>query len=267
MNLYLRELNAGKKSMLIWTACIAGMLFLSMAMFPSFSGGQTGLDVNALMQQFPEDMLKAFNIQALNFADPMDYYTYVYQYAVLAAGIWGMLLGASILAKEEGEKTIEFLYAKPVTRGYIFGWKLGAVLTQVLVFYGVLLGGSMLGFAAFAEGRYDTGALALLCLAVVLVQTVFASLGFLLGSLVVKTRKILPLSLGVSLGLYMVSVISSIKDDIEALRYLTPFQYFPGIRVIREGQLEWRYVILSLGIILVSLTAAWLVYRRKNILT
>ena len=48
---------------------IVGMLFLSMSMFPSFAGGQTGMDINELMQQFPEDVLKAFNIQTLNSMD------------------------------------------------------------------------------------------------------------------------------------------------------------------------------------------------------
>lgn len=225
------------------------------------------MDINELMQQFPEDMMKAFNMETLNFSEPMDYYTYVYQYALLAAGIWGMLMGASILAKEEGEKTIEFLYAKPITRGYIYGWKLGAVLTQLAVFFGIFLAGSILGFVAFAEGKYDAGLLALLSLAMILVQLVFVSLGFLISTFVVKTRKIMPLSLGLALGFYMVSMIASIKDDVEWIRYLTPFQYFQGLRIIRNGQMEWGYVVLAVGIILVCLASTWLIYRRKNILT
>ena len=265
MLLYLREMNVAKKSVIIWTMCLAGFMFLCMAMFPSFTGQQ--MNINDMLEGFPEEMRKGFGMLGLDLTRPMHYFVYVFPYAMLAAGIWGILMGATILGKEEGEKTIEFLYAKPVTRGYIFLSKLCAVLSEVLIFGILFYGISVLGFVSFAEGVYDGALLLTLTLAVLLTMLVFIGLGFLLSVFIVKARQVMPIALGAGLGLYVLSILSNIKDEWTWLRYLIPYQYFEGIRILRDGGLEARFVILALGIALACLVSAWMIYRRKDILT
>ena len=266
MLLYLRELSVAKKSFITWTLCLAGLMFLCMAMFPSFSSGQE-MNINDMLEAFPEEMRKGFGMLGLDLTEPMDYFVYVYPYVVVAAAIWGALMGATILGKEEGEKTIEFLYAKPVTRDYIFVSKLCAVLSEVLLFGILFYGINVLGFVAFAEGVYDGLLLLLLTLAIVLIMLIFMGLGFLLSVFVVKARKVMPAALGAGLGLYMLSILANIKDEWTWLRYLIPYKYFEGGRILRDGGLEAGYVILALGITAACLVSAWLIYRRKDILT
>ena len=265
MLLYLRELNVAKKSLLIWTLCLAGLMFLCLAMFPSFSSGQE-MNINDMLEAFPEEMRKGFGMMGLDLTEPMDFFVYVYPYVVVAAAIWGAMMGATVLGKEEGEKTIEFLYAKPVTRSYIFLSKLCAVLSELLIFGILFYGINVLGFVAFAEGAYDARLL-LLTLAVLLIMLIFMGLGFLLSVFVVKARKVMPAALGAGLGLYMLSIFANIKDEWNWLRYLIPYQYFEGIKILRDGGLETKFVILALGIALACLLSSWFIYRRKDILT
>lgn len=265
MLLYLRELFVAKKSFIIWTLCLAGLMFLCMAMFPSFSSGQE-MNINDMLEAFPEEMRKGFGMMDLDLTQPMDFFVYVYPYVVVAAGIWGALMGATVLGKEEGEKTIEFLYAKPITRGYIFVSKLCAVLSEILLFGILFYGINVLGFAVFAEGAYDARLLLLLTAALLLVMLIFMGMGFLLSVFVVKARKVMPAALGTGLGLYMLSIFANIKDEWTWLRYIIPYQYFEGIRVLRDG-LEIKFVVLALGITALCLGSAWMIYRRKDILT
>lgn len=265
MLLYLRELYMAKKSFIIWTLCLAGLMFLSMGLFPSFSS--QAFDLTKYLSAFPEDMLKGFSMIGLNFNVAMDYFTYMFPYAMLAAAIWATLMGANMLGKEEGERTIEFLYAKPVTRSYIFAAKLCAILTQLALFLVLFWAGSLLGFVAFADSTFNAGVLFLQTLGMVLTMLVFASIGFLLSVFIVKARKVMPVALGMGLGLYVLSIIANIKDEWTWMRYVVPYQYFEGIKVLRAESLDAGYVALALGISLICLAAAWLVYRRKDILT
>ena len=266
MLLYLRELFVAKKSLLIWTMCLAGLMFLCMAMFPSFSSGPE-MNINDMLEAFPEEMRKGFGMMGLDLTQPMDFFVYVYPYVVVAAAIWGAMMGATVLGKEEGEKTIEFLYAKPVTRNYIFLAKLCAVVSELLLFGLFFYGINVLGFAAFAGGAYDARLLLLLTLAIVLIMLIFMGFGFLLSVFVVKARQVMPAALGAGLGFYMLSILANIKDEWTWLAYLIPYKYFEGGKILRDGGLEAKFVILALGIVAVCLGSAWMIYRRKDILT
>lgn len=263
MLLFLRELNMAKKSFIIWTVCIAGLMFLSLSMFPSFS---QGMSINDMLKQFPEDVLKGLGMMELDLTQPMDYFVYLFPYVALASVIWAMLMGANMLGKEEGDGTIEFLYAKPITRDYIFFSKLCAVLSEIVLFAVLFYGINAAGFALFAEGVYDAGLLSLLTVAIVLLMLVFMGLGFLLSVFVVKARKVMPVVLGAGLGLYFLSIIANVKDDWLWLKYLIPYQYYDPIKILHEGKLDAVYTALSVGIIAVSLVSAWVIYRRKDIL-
>ena len=265
MLLYLRELFVAKKSFIIWTLCLPGLMFLCMAMFPSFSSGYE-MNINDMLEAFPEEMRKGFGMLGLDLTQPMDFFVYVYPYVVVGAAIWGALMGATILGKEEGEKTIEFLYAKPVTRRYIFLSKLWAVLSEILLFGIVFYGINVLGFVLFAEGVYDARLLLLLTLAIALVMMIFMGLGFLLSVFVVKARKVMPAALGAGLGFYMLSIFSNIKEEWTWLRFFIPYQYFEGGKILRDGRLETGYAVLALGITAACLVSAWMIYRRKDIL-
>lgn len=68
-------------------------------------------------------MVSGLGADDISFAEVLDFFTYVIPYITLFASIYAMLLGAGILSKEEDEKTIDFLLAKPVTRSAILSQK------------------------------------------------------------------------------------------------------------------------------------------------
>ena len=122
MFLFNREFKAGQKSLIIWITLCSLIMMMSLVMFPSFAS--QGEYLSEVMASFPEEMLAAINAEQVDFSEPLDYLGYIYQYVLLGAAIMAMLLGSNILAKEEGEKTIEFLNAKPISRRQIVTEKL-----------------------------------------------------------------------------------------------------------------------------------------------
>ena len=125
MILYTHELRQSFKGLLIWTVSISGLFVFAMSMFPSFA--QNPQMMNDFMEVMPKEMMDAFGLAGSDFSKPLDFMSYIFQYILLAAGAHAIIIGGSIVSKEESDRTIEFLYSKPVTRNYIMTNKVFAV--------------------------------------------------------------------------------------------------------------------------------------------
>ncbi|MFA5881807.1 MAG: ABC transporter permease subunit, partial [Eubacteriales bacterium] len=81
----------------------------------------------------------------------------LFLYLVVMATIHAAMLGANIIAKEERDKTAEFLLAKPVSRNEIITVKLGAGLTNILIFNAVTLLSSLVIVGHYSGSEPVTG--------------------------------------------------------------------------------------------------------------
>lgn len=121
-----REVRRAQKALWIWVIALGGMSFLIMSVYPQFAENQDQL--KDLMELYPEAMLKAFNIDALGFDTPLGFYAIEgYLFVTLFGSIYAAMMAGGIIVKEESEKTVEFLLAKPVSRGRVIAEKAGAV--------------------------------------------------------------------------------------------------------------------------------------------
>lgn len=262
MYLLKRELKANRKSLLIWIIGCSLMMTLSLSMFPSFAS--QGAELEELMATFPEEMLKAINADKLDFSNPVEYFGYIYQYILLAAGIMSMLIGISALAKEEGEKTIEFLFAKPVTRSQIVIEKALYLLLHITIFSVIIM---MVPFAVLnivADETINFTPFLYTGIATWLTQLFFMSVGVCLSTLVVKAKRYMQVALGVVFTFYFVSMIAGIMQDMEWLKYVSPFSYFNVSQIISTEQLtDYGIWIACIGSgVLVATT--FLLYNRKD---
>ncbi|UCD53286.1 MAG: hypothetical protein JSW27_11690, partial [Phycisphaerales bacterium] len=86
-----------------------------------------------------------------------------------------------------------------------------------------------------------------------------------LGCAMKRYKRASAVAIAVLLGTYFLSVISALNENLEFLKYLSPFKYFdPGV-LLRESRLELTFVLLSLAIILVSMGGAYLTYARRDL--
>jgi ABC-2 type transport system permease protein len=67
------------------------------------------------------------------------------------------------------------------------------------------------------------------------------------------------------LGTYFLSVISSLSEDLEFLKYLSPFKYFDAGVLLRESRLDLTFVLLSVAIVLMSMVGAYMTYARRDL--
>ncbi len=264
MNIFLRELRTGRRSVLVWALVIAGLNVLIMAVYPSFAADAARLE--ELVAMYPEGFAKAFGLDRMSLADPLAFYaTEGYFMVVLFGGIYAAILGASILAKEEDEKTIEYLLALPVTRNEVLTGKVLAVVANLALFNLIVAVVTCLSFVGFVTRDYSTATLLLLLAAPFLLHLTFAALCFFLSLFWTRRRAAYSISIGLVVGTYFLNVIALLTDDLRWLGWLSPFKYVDAADIISKQSLDGLYVFILLTAGAVAVGATYLLYGRRDI--
>lgn len=266
MNVFIQEFKMKIKSILIWSLSIAAFIIFYMAFFPSLSGDDTVLD--SVMASFPKEMLQAFGLrEGLSIGSLMGYFTLTFTMMQLAIAIQSSNYGFSILSEEERELTADFLMTKPISRSKIYGSKflaafLGLIITSMII--GIA---SIVALELFNGGEsYKFKNVFKLLITIPIFQLSFLSLGMFISVLFKKVRSVLSLSMGLSIGLYVINAVRGILDS-ELVGYFTPFYHFEAGEILINGYLDIKLFIISVGVIVVSLIASFYIYNKRDIHT
>ncbi|MNP68516.1 hypothetical protein D3C76_1644860 [compost metagenome] len=75
----------------------------------------------------------------------------------------------------------------------------------------------------------------------------------------------LPVSLGVVFGLYVVGALLAADSPGSAARALSPFQYFSPAYILEHAGYETAYLILGAAIVVIGTILTYFIYTRKDI--
>lgn len=264
MNVFRREMRANYRSLLVWALVIAGFTVAVLAVYPSFAADSTKLE--ALVSAYPEQFSKVFGLDRLSLGDPLGFYgTEVYFLVLLFGSIFAAILGASLLAKEEDEKTIEFLLARPVTRARILADKILTYVVCILgfnVFVGVV---SYAVFAALVTQAYSVKTLLLLLMAPVFVHLTFASLGLFTALFFTRRRAVYSVTIGLVVGLYFLGAVALLSRGLQWLKWLSPFQYVDAADIVHSQSISVVNLLVLLAVNVAAVAGAYALYRRRDI--
>ena len=130
MNIFLRELRANFKSLLIWSGI--AILFTTVG-FSKFSAFYENPELLAIMDTIPPAMLAAFDMQAFNLTSVSGFYGIMFGYFSLLLSIAAVMWGSDIISKEERQKMVEFSLTLPVTRSRLVTAKAAAALLNCVI--------------------------------------------------------------------------------------------------------------------------------------
>lgn len=262
MNIYKYELSAYRNSTIIWSGSIVTLVALMISIYPSFMKDVEQL--KQLLSSLPEVILQAFSIHLDAFTSILGFYSYIFTYVLLCGAVQAMNLGLSIISKEVREKTADFLLSKPISRQTIMTAKLLAAITSIVLTNIVYLLTSSIVISMIAQSEFNHRSLLFISLSLLFIQLIFFALGIIISVIVPKIRSVLPLSLGIVFGFFIVGLFSSAIGDA-ALRYLTPFKYFDAHYIMQHASYEMPYLLVGIGIVVVSIVASYIIYVKKDI--
>ena len=260
MTLTKHELKQGRTALVIWTASIAFLMVICILMFPEMKGEMVGVsDMFASMGSFTE----AFGMDRINFGTLLGFY------AVECGNILGLggaffasLIAITVLAKEEKERTAEFLLTHPVSRVRIVTEKLTAVLIQIVLINAVIWALSAASIAIIGE-EIPWKELNLMHLSYFLLQIELAGICFGLSAFL--RRGGLGIGLGLATVMYFLNIVANISDSAEFLKYITPFGYTEGADIVANGGLDTAMVLLGMAYTAIGIAAAYWKYCKKDI--
>jgi ABC-2 type transport system permease protein len=178
--------------------------------------------------------------------------------------IHASMLGAGIIYKEERDKTVEFLMAKPISRKTIITSKIMAALTNVVIFNIVTYATSFIILKGLTDANI-TSEILLSMLSTFLIQLIFMVLGITASSIMKNPKKAGALTMAILLGTFFLSWIVALSDKLEILTVLTPFKYFEAASFFKTNSLNVGYIILILVIICGLLKATYYKYERRDL--
>lgn len=262
MRMYLRELKAGIKSLLIWTAVLAVLIVVALGKYAAFHSNPESL---ALLDTMPPQLLDALSMRAFNLTTVDGFFGVMFVYFVLMAAMAAALRGSEAIAKEERDRTVEFTLVLPVPRRQIVTAKLLAALTNCALFVLFTWIISVVAVRSYTPGKPFFDFLRLEMLAMFLIELVFLSLGTMLACVSKSPRRVGSAAIGIILGLYFISIFAGMHDKLTWLKYLTPFGWFNASEFFRSGRFE-PYAIVLTGVTVVAfLFTAYAVYDKRDL--
>lgn len=260
MTIVKHELRQGRTMFVIWTAAIGFLLAVCVFLFPEMRGEMDG--INKLFSSMGS-FTAAFGMDKLNFGTLTGFYAIECGNVLgLGGAFYAALCAVGILAKEEKNRTAEFLLTHPVSRVRIITEKLVAVMIQItalnLIIY-VIAVGSMTVIGESIPWKE----ISLLHVAYYILQIELAGVCFGISALMRKGS--VSVGLGIATIMYFLNLVANIADAAEFLKYITPYGYCEGADIVANGSLDGVLIAIGIAFGVFGIVAAYIQYTRKDI--
>ena len=263
MNVFIREVKANRKSLIIW--CIGAFLMVASGMGKYAGLSATGQSINDLLAQMPQSLKSIMGMGTFDLTTATGYYGMLFFYLVMMATIHAAMLGATIISKEERDKTAEFLFVKPISRNKIITSKLLASLVNIVIFNLITFASSILMVQKYSKGEAVVGDITRLMLGMFVLQLIFLFIGTAIATISKHPKTAPSLATGILLLTFILSIAIDLNSRIENLKYLTPFKYFDAKNLMKAQGFELVYVILSILIIAGLFSATYVFYKGRDL--
>ena len=262
MNIFVRELKANFKSLIIWCAITTLLIAVAVAKFSAFANDPQML---LMLDAMPPAMLDALNMRAFNLTTLTGFYGIMFIYFGLLGAIAAAMWGSDIISKEERDRTVEFSLVLPVSRNRVVTAKALAALANCIAFVLITWAVSLVAVRSYQPDQGFFAFLALEMQAMLAIELIFLAIGLLLGCAMKQYKLSSSTAVAIILTTYFVSILSGMHEKLDVLKYLTPFKYFDAGELLRRGRLDAGYALLSAGIVIVCVAAAYRAYNRRDL--
>ena len=260
MTILWHELKQGWKALSIWTLSIGFFIVLCVLMYPEMKGEME--DVSEMFSSMGA-FTDAFGMDRLNFGTLIGFYG-IECGNILGIGgaFYAAILGITALAKEEKERTAEFLFSHPISRVKIITEKWLAVFLQIVIMNVLVFLMSIAAITGIGEELLWEETV-FLHLAYFLVQIVLAGICFGISAFIRSSG--IGVGIGLATMMYFINIVANITDSAKDLKYITPFGFAEAADIIVNVDLDWKMVAINLVFALVGVVAAYVKYGKKDI--
>ncbi len=255
-----RELKVNFKSLLIWVITVMSILLIVFLMYPTISSNSSEININDIVKIMPENLLAAFNIDLVDISSVDGFFkTEGMVLLMLIYSVYASQLGATILLKEESDKTIEYLYSKPVSKKSILTSKIVAGLLNIIFFITLITLFVVIGLMFSNVPIVDV----LLLNVSMLIPTILVFLiAIYISTFFRKTKQMNAISYGIVFLSYFANIFSDMSSNIEWLKYFSFYTLADVRNQVANNQFNFYFIVIF---IIISLIIIILSFRNYNL--
>lgn len=259
-----RELKVNFRGFVIWTSILVILFGAVFLIYPSIITSDNMESLNEMLKVFPEDLLRAFNMDISSIDSAFGWIkTEGFVFVLLITGIYSGILGSGILLKEENDKTIEYLNSLPVRRTHIVMNKVAVGLVYIFLMIIVLGVFNYVGLTW--SGDFDQKSYLLLSVTPVFSSIVIFSFCLFLSTFTHKTKNTIGISLGIVFVSYFLNVISELSKETEVLKYISVFTLADIRNVIVDVKINPYLVSVAVGLTILFVGLTIVRYNKKEL--
>ena len=238
------------------------LIIQAMAEFSVYEGNPEMLEI---LDSMPPALLEAFNMNAFNLTTVTGFYGVMFTFFALMVSISAVMWGSDIISKEERDKTVEFALTLPIPRQTLITAKILAALVNCIGLLLITWGTSLVSVALYQPDSEFYDFLSLMMLALLIMQMIFLSVGVFLGCAMKQYKQSSSVAVSILLGTYFLSIISGLSEDLDFLKYFSPFKYFDPGMMLREFRLDMTFVWISAVIFEIFIVGAYVTYSKRDL--
>lgn len=260
-----RELKYNFKSFIIWTLITISIFLLVFLVYPSIANSENIKMIDEMMTIFPEEVLKAFNMDISTMDTAYGWLkSEGFVFVLLIIGCYSSILGTNILLKEENDKTIEYLNSLPIKRNNIVISK--TIVGLLYIFLLILILGIFNYIGLTISGDFNKKQFILLSITPLFPSLVIYFISLFISTFTHKTKKMIGISLGFVLISYILQTISQISESVEFLKYFSVFTLADLRYVITEISINGVMPLISVLLSIIFFILTIFNYNKKELI-
>ena len=262
--MFKREMKVNFKNFIIWSLILIGIFLVVYLVYPSIVNSTDVKMMDEMMSMFPEEMLKAFNMDISSIDSAYGWLkSEGFIFVLLIIGCYAGILGSNILLKEENDKTIEYLNALPVKRTNVVLSKVSEALIYIV---GMVLVIGLFNFIGLSfSGDFDKKQFILISLTPIFSSIVIFAVCLYISTFTNKTKKMFAVSMGIVFISYMLQILSTLSEDVEFLKYLSVFTLADLRNVILDISINPVMIIISFILTIIFILLSVIHYNKKEL--
>ena len=259
-----REYKVNLKSFIIWTLILVIMFLVVFLIYPYIITDETIKNIDEMMKIFPEELLKAFNMDIASLNSAFGWLkSEGFMFILLIIGFYSSMQGSTILLKEENDKTIEYLESLPIKRNIIVTNKVIVGITYIILI--TLIVGLFNYIALLLSGDFNQKQYILLSLTPILIGLPLFSVNLFISTFMHKTKKTIGISLGMVFVFYILSALSEISSNVSFLKYFTVYTLADTRGIITNTVINPVCIIVSIIITVIFIFLTYIRYNKKEL--
>lgn len=245
-----------------WSIGILFFIFINMIFYPSFKEDAEQLQKS--FENLPDSAVQFIGgstdfFSAVGFLNSQIFFITL----PLILGILAISLGSNLLAKEEQEKTIEALLARPISRSQLLTAKTiaGILILSFVTLIGLI---TTITSAKIVELDVSAGSISLVTLVCFLLSLSFGAIAFIFAA----TGRARGASIGIAttfaLGGYIISSLAGTIDWLKVPSKVFPFDYYHSEAILR-GTYDWANVLFFIAVTAVLGILSWIIFKKRDL--